>query len=526
MNEEKNNKFLAYIRVSSKDQTRGVSLEEQKSQIEKYAERNGYVIENFYKEVESASKTGRHLFEEVVKEIKDKNLRGIIFHKVDRSARNPKDQAVLYELMNEGYVFHFVSESLSTDTHLGKNMMYLLWGMASAYTENLKFEVNKGMMGRIKQGKFPLPGPLGYLDKKEAEKLGFQPELCVKTIDPVRGPLIKKAFRLYATGEYSVKAVNKILHDIGLRNKGGNPFHWKLLYGVLRNPFYYGHMQYKGLLYPGIHKPLIKKSLFDTVQVVVEGKANKVKRTYQYEFQGSVQCASCKRLMRSLTAKKKYQYFYCRRRDCAFKNILRQDKVGQFYIKNLKELSFKNNEVEEFQAALEMLREEILPSKEEEIKRIDFELVKSEERLERLVDKDLDGEVPQEIYKKKKNQLLATIATLKEKRANLEDPNSRIFAKFDELGKLLENPVLLYEQRPFEQKRKLMKSTVANFTWNGKKLDIHWKIPLNLIAERQKLTNGGANREQWKTLLIKIYRFFSKNAHLSRLAHHIEHEAA
>ena len=101
----KTNKFYAYIRVSTKDQERGASLGEQKRQIEDYAHSKDFEITREYKEVQSASKIGRIQFAKMVKEIEKDgdNIRGVIFHAVDRSARNPFDQAKLYELKQAGY---------------------------------------------------------------------------------------------------------------------------------------------------------------------------------------------------------------------------------------------------------------------------------------------------------------------------------------------------------------------------------------------------------------------------------------
>ena len=66
--------------------------------------------------------------------------------------------------------------------------------ISAYYSRNLREEVKKGFYGRLKQGFYPMPAPLGYLDAG-----GGKP----KTPDPERAPLIKKAFEFYATGKYS-----------------------------------------------------------------------------------------------------------------------------------------------------------------------------------------------------------------------------------------------------------------------------------------------------------------------------------
>src|SRR6266404_9780590 len=91
--------FLSYVRISSKDQSRGTSLDEQKAQVLRYANSKGYNIVKFYGEIESASKMGRSEFKELIDHLKREKLAGIIFAKTDRSSRNPKDSNDLYQLM-------------------------------------------------------------------------------------------------------------------------------------------------------------------------------------------------------------------------------------------------------------------------------------------------------------------------------------------------------------------------------------------------------------------------------------------
>ena len=63
----------------------------------------------------------------------------------------------------------------------------------------------------------------------------------------------------------------------------------------------------------------------------------------------------------------------------------------------------------------------------------------------------------------------------------------------------------------FEQKRKFLKSMVENFVWKEGNLDMIWKKPFDLVAERSISADCRANREHWKTLLRNIYGYFIKN---------------
>ena len=476
---QKTNNFYAYIRVSTKDQERGASLDEQLRQIREYAKSKDFEITKEFREVQSASKIGRIQFAKMVKDIeKDRdNIRGVIFHAVDRSARNPFDQAKLYELKQAGYELHFAVDRTDSTNHSAMSMLFVRWGIASYFSENLKQETKKGMLGRLNEGKYPSRAPIGYLDKAEAEKIGIITEPGIKIIDPLRGPLLKKAFELYSTGEYTVQKLNEILTAKGFRSKGGQLIHWKLLYKVLRHSFYYGYITYNDIIYKGLHKPLISKALFDKVQLAIDGKANKYKKTYSYLLQGLVKCKTCDKVMRSLTAKKKYQYFYCRKQDCGYGNLVQQQKVEDTFMNKLEAISFKDTEIEAFRGELKEIKSDLFEVKKTEIKSVDLEIDKYESMVSTLIDRLVDGSIPEDLYKDKKNGYMSELATYRERRTALAKTDDKIFEYIEELGKLLRDPLLLYKSMNFEQKRNFLKSMVENFTWDGNNLSLVWKKP-------------------------------------------------
>src|SRR5690348_9600525 len=100
--------YLAYIRVSTPKQgERGTSLDEQRSAIETYASRHALSISVWFEERETAAKQGRRQFLRLLAELRKGRARGVIIHKIDRSARNLKDWAQLADLMDAGVDVHF-----------------------------------------------------------------------------------------------------------------------------------------------------------------------------------------------------------------------------------------------------------------------------------------------------------------------------------------------------------------------------------------------------------------------------------
>ena len=113
--------YLGYIRVSTAKQgERGVSLQEQRDAILRYAERHQLEISRWFEERETAAKRGRPVFNEMMKLLRTGKADGVMIHKIDRSARNMKDWAELGELMDDGVEVHFVNESLDLASRGGR----------------------------------------------------------------------------------------------------------------------------------------------------------------------------------------------------------------------------------------------------------------------------------------------------------------------------------------------------------------------------------------------------------------------
>lgn len=480
MNQLSNNKFLAYIRVSSKDQSRGTSLIEQKSYIERYAKSKGFIIVKFYGEVESASKTGREIFDEMIKKLKKDKLQGIIFHKVDRSARNPRDQALLYELMQEGYELHFVAEGLNTTEPMGKNLLYIMWGLASSYSENLKMEINKGISGLLKQGKWPLPALLGY--KKS--------DGCKCIIDEMKGPLIKNIFEQYSTGKYSVKDLVLYTKIIGLTNTNNNELNKNSVDRILRNTFYYGLITHKRGTFEGEHEPLISRALFEKVQHVLKERGFEKKCNFDYIFRGLLKCQICGRRLKSMTSKKRWKYYHCRDWNCGVKTIA-EPLLEEQFVSALKELEFNDEEEEMFKKALISFKRTLAKSNEDQIKAMNLELANIENRIEVLLQKFVDQKIDDETYSKTREALLNKKIEIRERINFLENADKKTFDQMEQLVKLLKNPVIAFQNADIINKRRLIISMVENFSLSGKTLIIEWKKPFDIVAKRPKSVNGG-----------------------------------
>ena len=264
--------YFAYVRVSTPRQGHfGVSLGEQRDAILQFAERRGLTITRWFEEIATSSKRGRACFQDMMRQLAKGDAQGLIVHKIDRSARNLRDWADLGELIDQGVDVRFAHDDLSLASRGGRLAADIQAVIAADYVRNLREEVRKGFYGRLKQGLYPLPAPLGYVDRGAGR---------MKVPHPRLGSIVTEAFRLYASGDHSIRELQQVLYDRGLVNRRFKKLSFESVRQILRNPFYAGtiHIWSTGQQFPGIHEPLVSLGLFEQVQIRL--KERKMPRRY------------------------------------------------------------------------------------------------------------------------------------------------------------------------------------------------------------------------------------------------------
>ena len=304
---------FAYIRVSTVKQGEGVSLEAQREAITGFASRHNLTITRWFEEKETAAKSGRSQFNILVKELQRGRAEGLIIHKIDRSARNLADWARIGDLADAGIDIHFVTESLDFRSRGGRLAADVQAVVAADYIRNLREETLKGMNGRLKQGLYPWKAPIGYLDNGGGK---------AKTLDPLRAPLVKEAFELYAARRHSLRTLLVHLQKRGLTNRAGSRLSMCGLETMLNNAFYTGiiHIKRTGAIHTGIHERLISPALFERVQNVKSGKSGPKVTKHNHAYQGLFRCGLCDAPMVP-ELQKGHVYYRCKTRDCRTKTV-------------------------------------------------------------------------------------------------------------------------------------------------------------------------------------------------------------
>jgi len=482
--------YFGYIRVSTVRQgERGSSLIEQKSAIEGYAARNGLAIAGWYEEMETAAKQGRRVFNAMLSELSKGVARGVIIHKIDRSARNLKDWAHLGELIDAGVEVHFAHEALDLLSRGGRLSADIQAVVAADYIRNLRDEVKKGFYGRLKQGFYPLPAPLGYLDRGKAK---------AKEIDPVAGPLVREAFEIYARGEHSIEQLVEVMSAKGLRGQRGGSIARATLAALFHNPFYIGLIAIKrtGETFQGAHAPLIDKRLFDRVRQVAAGRTGGWTSPRTFAYRRLIRCGECG-LSLVGELQKGHVYYRCHSKTCT-RPSLRGDRVDARFAEVLAKIAFSDEDLRDLRDFVGDVQSGFGLRRAQRRESAARDLAACETRLARLTDAYVDGVLDRESFEHRKRLLLEERQALADRvsRPENHDLADTVLADL-ELATVAQ---LRFGSADEGEKRDIVKSVTSKLVATGEDLEFRLRFPFNRLLERPALQYGGPYRAQPRTL--------------------------
>lgn len=486
-------KVYGYIRVSTAKQGEGVSLIAQKEAITKYASQYNLDIIEWFEEKETAAKQGRPLFNAMMKRLVAKKVDGVIIHKIDRGARNLKDWADLGNLIDQGIEVHFAHESLDLQARGGRLSADIQAVIAADYIRNLRQEAIKGIYGRLKQGIYPFAAPAGYLNVGKGK---------VKMIDPVQGPLVRRAFELYATKKYTLKTLAASMNALGLKNVIGTRVTFCSLSLMLNNPFYMGILAVKGKHFNGGHEPLISPTLFKQVQEVLQSKDNQKTKKHVFKFSRKIKCALCGF---SLIAEiqRGHTYYRCHTVGCATKGV-RETRLEKQLIDSFAPAQLFPEEISKLEDLLEEFGRNWIENHEKLIGALKLQIHQIDSKLTRLTDCYVEGGLDKETYEKRKQDLLISTKEKEQTQKRLDSGKEQLLRKARKFLELSNNLTASYQNGFLHNQRELIETVTSNLVVEGKKLIITMRSPFSEIADRFNFQSGEPERDTARRKEIKF----------------------
>lgn len=479
---------VAYVRVSSDRQEKeGFSIPAQIELITDYAERKSIIIEQIFEEPETAGKFGRKAFNEMLKYCKKNHIKDILVEKTDRIYRNFKDFVMLEDydvnlhLVKEHQIINKDSTSHEKLIHAFKVVL------AKNYIDNLSEEVRKGMNQKVKEGIYPCKAPVGYKNVEINKR-------HVIVVDEEKAPFIKRLFELYASG-LSASEVRKILYNEGLYHNT-RPYAKSRLIQILHDCFYIGKFLYKGVVYDGVHEPIISVELYNKVQKMFnQSKA----RTHDVEFPytGIIKCGHCGCQLTAELKKGKYIYYHCtgKRGGTCKKDYIRQEKFDKLIMELLERIA-KTIPEDVYPKALQAVKEMNSMSMEytnNSYDQIHKKLKTIEKRINALYEDKIDGIITQEFWEEKNRAWSKEKYKLQVQLESISKTNDTFREGSNLLLNVLKDLPQLYLQGNKIEKKKILNLIGSNFIYKDKELSIVLNSVFNYLLNFDFSKNGGVD---------------------------------
>src|SRR6266542_482778 len=143
-------KYFVYCRKSSEAEDRQVlSLDSQDVELKRLAERLDLDIAEVFTEAKSAKAPGRPIFSAMLDRIERGDACGVICWKLDRLARNPIDGGRLIWAIKQYGLEVITPTQAFRPQDENTVLMYIEFGMAQKYIEDLSRNVRRGLRAKL-----------------------------------------------------------------------------------------------------------------------------------------------------------------------------------------------------------------------------------------------------------------------------------------------------------------------------------------------------------------------------------------
>lgn len=499
----KQNRYILYARKSTTSEDRQVaSIESQIEVMTEVAREHDLEVVEVMSESGSGFKIGRPVFNAMIEKIESGEADGIIVWKLSRLSRNPDDAGKLMGLLQRGYINHIRTIDRNWYPEDNVMMMYVEFGMTNQFSRDLSADTRRGLVKKAERGWLPNAIlPLGYMHSPY-KKLGDEEII----IDEDRFDLIQEGLKLVASGQKTPSQAHEYLVENELKGKRRGALPKSTWYSILIEPMYAGTFEYpigSGKFYESKAPRAIDPTEYDAIQTILGRKDRPRPKRHFLPYTGLMKCGECGC---SITAEKKqkrqkngnvheYTYYRCTKKkgDCG-QPCTPVDTLVTQYKSLLKRIKIPS-------AFHEWAIDEIKIDQEKVIRDRSLSLKRSRESydqcltdIDTLVERYLDGKVPEDAYERKLAKLDKNKKTLAKL---LEGIDQGVDENLEQLSADLEFAVTAqsrFESGNDYKRREIVSYLGSNLILSHHALDIELKKPLELVAEIAEEVNEVAKR--------------------------------
>ena len=487
-----------YARVSTEEQAqKGTSIESQLELLRAYAKAQGWIVcKEYVDRGLSGTTLERTGLTAMLAEARAGTCDVIAASKLDRFMRDTRLLLnVLNELKGAGVGFVAVSDGINTTDGRGDLVVTVLGAIGQFERERILERTHEGRRKTAQNGKL-LSGyvPYGYRYVASSETRPARWE-----VDEAQAVVVRRIFQWVVTEQASCREIAKrLMRERVLTATGLGRWHPTVVNYMLKQTAYLGQLQFFRDEQEPVTIPvptIVDEATWDAAQRQLQTNAHYAVRNncrHQYLLRGLLRCECGRRLVgqtgHTKRGKREYSYYLCSRKDawesatgevCKAKGlpapliepVIHDAIFGLFRKSGLLRLEYERQVAEQANPKIQA----------DESKRLETELRRLAEKVDRLLELYSDGALAKETLNKKvaevngKRDLIQTeLAAFhhREQDAEREAGNLASFEAFvAEIAKGLDNLT-------FEEEQELLRLVVDHATVRGNRVQIAVAIPL------------------------------------------------
>jgi site-specific DNA recombinase len=511
-----------YVRVSTdRQELEGYSLDEQLVTCGAFCDRSGFVVAETYVETETASRPGRKVFQQMIRDLQESGIKTIVTTYTDRFTRNRKDDIYVTEDLGIDVYFANEGRMIGPSSSSSDRLMHQIQvTFAENYSRRLKERVTSGMRYKASSGDFPGRAAIGYLNVLIGNRKAIVP-------DPERAPLILALFKAYAAGGQSLASLTDMAAQMGLRTRktrkmtGGRLLDKCAIHRVLTNPIYRGEIDWGGVKKAGNHEPLVSLELWDRAQDRLglghNGRSGP-SRVRFFVYSGMMSCGHCGCSITSERRKERYTYYRCtgmRDPNCPGKKLIREEEIHAVYGELFGRLAATPQAQEYIREAIHQYMDGERREVETRLAIIGKEASRLREQRRSLGLKVVDGIIPEDLFTSLLAEVDRNLAATERQARELKAAERGTAEDAVRLFTLAQNAGIRFKAADDATKRELVKTLQLNCVLKDRTLTIQLQEPFQLLLEVNQETSTSEFGGPTETAIVRwsqVARAFAKAA--------------
>ena len=373
-----------YIRVSTDEQARhGLSLGEQRADLEHYAQVHHYTIVDVYADQGNTARKAlsrRKELQRLLDDVRADKIDIIIFKCLDRWFRNIRDYYKVQDILDEhGVDWECTQEKYNTTTTSGRLMLNIKLSVAQNESDQTSDRIRYVNEGKLRRHE-ALGGHCAF---------GYGIKEHKYAIIPEQAEAVRYIFNRIIAGD-SLRGVT-----LAVNQQFGFPISLRRICVIIRNETYIG--TYHGV--KDYHEPIVSKDVFARVQQVLASHPRAHRTNSLHLFKGKLVCPFCGNTMIAHSicrggVFKGYDY-RCQKHythgvaygegRCEFGGCIREVCLERYLVKNLSKL------IEGYLLSFNKMLNEKKPD-------YDTQKNNAEGRLSRLKELYIDGMIERHVF--------------------------------------------------------------------------------------------------------------------------------